>query len=768
MRSSVQFAFVAPRADTLPQPTPARAKIFACPCVALAFSCKPFEDCSLMFLGRSVVASAILVPTLIFAGANPPQAPKKTHEITEVGHTRNDPFFWLRDKDNPEVLKYLEAENRYTESVLKHIRKLQETLYHEMRGRIQESDISVPEKIDDYYYYSRSETGKQYGIFCRKKGSLDAKEEVLLDENELAKGQKYFRIGTLSVSRDHQLLAYSTDTNGSETYLLRIKSLETGALLPDEIKNCGGSFAWANDNKTFFYDQLDDARRPYKALKHVLGTSVNQDPTVYEEQDARFFLEISKSRNEKLIFVSVESELSSEVRFLDADRPDGQLTLVRPRENNLLYEVENHGDRFFIVTNENAKNFKIIETPVASPGKESWKDFIPYDPEVKIDGVDAFENYLAISERLKGLPAIRIYDLKSGESHEINFGEPTYDVSLGGNPIFDTDVVRINYSSFVTPDSVIDYDMASRQKELRKEKTVLGGYQKSDYGAERIFAKAEDGIDIPISLVYKKGFKKDGAAPLLLYGYGAYGECSDADFDSNTISLLDRGFVCAIAHVRGGEELGRTWYEDGKLLKKKNTFSDFICCAQYLIDQRYAAPKRVAILGASAGGLLVGAVMNMRPDLFTTVIAIVPFVDLLNTMSDPSLPLTVTEYEEWGNPEDPKYFDYMASYSPYDNVGEKQYPNLLVTAGLNDPRVSYWEPVKWVAKQRTLKHQNRIVLLKTYLGAGHGGDSGRFDQLKETAMEYAFALDTLRVDTRKERSQSGPRRSDSYSVLSPK
>jgi oligopeptidase B len=637
-----------------------------------------------------------------------------------------------------------------------------------MRGRIQESDISVPEKIDDYYYYSRSETGKQYGIFCRKKGSLDAKEEVLLDENELAKGQKYFRIGTLSVSRDHQLLAYSTDTNGSETYLLRIKSLETGALLPDEIKNCGGSFAWANDNKTFFYDQLDDARRPYKALKHVLGTSVNQDPTVYEEQDARFFLEISKSRNEKLIFVSVESELSSEVRFLNADRPDGQLTLVRPRENNLLYEVENHGDRFFIVTNENAKNFRIIETPVASPGKESWKDFIPYDPEVKIDGVDAFENYLAISERLKGLPAIRIYDLKSGESHEINFGEPTYDVSLGGNPIFDTDVVRINYSSFVTPDSVIDYDMASRQKELRKEKTVLGGYQKSDYGAERIFAKAEDGIDIPISLVYKKGFKKDGAAPLLLYGYGAYGECSDADFDSNTISLLDRGFVCAIAHVRGGEELGRTWYEDGKLLKKKNTFSDFICCAQYLIDQRYAAPKRVAILGASAGGLLVGAVMNMRPDLFTTVIAIVPFVDLLNTMSDPSLPLTVTEYEEWGNPEDPKYFDYMASYSPYDNVGEKQYPNLLVTAGLNDPRVSYWEPVKWVAKQRTLKHQNRIVLLKTYLGAGHGGDSGRFDQLKETAMEYAFALDTLRVDTRKERSQSGPRRSDSYSVLSPK
>ncbi len=714
-----------------------------------------------MFLSRSVVASSILLSTLVCAGADPPLAPKKNHEITEAGHTRNDPFFWLRQRDNPEVLKYLEAENRYTEGALAHIGKLEETIYHEMRQRIQESDISVPEKIDDYYYYSRTETGRQYAIYCRKKGSLDAKEEVLLDQNELANGQKYFRIGTLSVSRDHNLLAFSTDTDGSETYVLRIKSLETGALLPDEIKNCSGSFAWANDNKTFFYDQLDAAHRPYKALKHVLGTSVDQDPTVYEEKDDRFFLDLSKSRDEKLIFLSVESELSSEVRFLDADRPAGELTLIRPRENELLYQVENHGDRFFIVTNENAKNFKIVETPVASPGKEHWKDFIPYDPEVKIDSVDAFENYLAISERLKGLPAIRIYDLKTGESHEINFDEPAYEVSLDRNPVFETNIVRINYSSFITPDSVIDYDMASRQKELRKEKIVLGGYNKGDYGSERLFAKADDGVEIPISLVYKKGLKKDGTAPLLLSGYGAYGICSDADFNSNTISLLDRGFVFAIAHIRGGGELGRTWYEDGKLLKKRNTFSDFICCAQYLVDQRYAAPKRVAIVGGSAGGLLMGAVMNMRPDLFTTVIAVVPFVDLLNTMSDPSLPLTVTEYEEWGNPEDPKYFDYMASYSPYDNVGDKQYPNLLVTAGLNDPRVSYWEPAKWVAKQRTLKHQNRILLLKTYMGAGHGGDSGRFDQLKEVAMEYAFAVDTLRVDRPKGSSQSGPRRSDS-------
>src|SRR3984957_6184211 len=431
-----------------------------------------------MFFRRSVVATSILVRTLAFAGTNPPQALQKPHTITESGHTRNDPFFWLREKDDPDVLKYLEAENRYTESALKPIEKLQQTLYREMRGRIQESDVSVPQKIDDYYYYSRTETGKQYAIYCRKKGSLDAPEEVLLDENVLAKGQKYFAVGTFTVSRDHKLLAYSIDTDGSETYVLRITSLETGALLPDQIKNCSNSCVAANDNKTLFYDQLDEARRPYKAQKHLLGTSVDQDPTVYEEKDGRFFLEISKSRNEKFIFVSVESELSSGVRILGAYQSHSELKLIRPRENDLLYNVESHGDRFFIVTNENAKNFKIIETPVASPGKEHWKDFIPYDPEVKIDNVDAFANYLAISERLKGLPAIRIYDLKSGESHEVKFDEPAYDVSLDQNPVFETDTVRINYSSFITPDSIIDYNMASRQKELRKEKIVLGGYKK--------------------------------------------------------------------------------------------------------------------------------------------------------------------------------------------------------------------------------------------------------------------------------------------------
>ena len=679
----------------------------------------------------------------LVAEANPPLAAEKPHEIKESGQMRNDPFFWLRDKQNPEVLKYLEAENRYTETTLKHTHLFQETLYKEMRARIKEEDLSVPERIGEFYYYARTETGKQYAIYCRKKGGLDAKEEILLDENALAEGLKYFRVGSLSVSPDHKLLAYSTDTKGDERYLIRIKDLETGQLLPDEIKNSGSSFAWANDNKTFFYDQLDSAQRPFKAMKHILGMNPNQDSTIYQENDERFFLEISKSRSRKLIFVAVHSSLSSEVRFLDADQPDTELTLIRQRENDLLYDVEHHLDRLFIVTNENAKNFKVVEAPLVSPGKEHWKDFIPYDPQIKVDGVDAFENHLVIAERIKGLQTIKVYDLKSGESHEIAFDEPTYEVSVDRNPEFNTSVVRLHYSSFITPPSVIDYDMDSRQKELRKEQTVLGEYRKSDYMSDWIFAKADDGTLIPISIYYKRGFRKDGVAPLWLNGYGAYGIPTDASFSSNRLSLVDRGFVYAIAHVRGGGELGRTWYEDGKLLRKKNTFTDFIRCAEFLIEQRYVSPKKIAICGGSAGGLLMGAVMNMRPDLFTTVIAIVPFVDVLNTMSDPSLPLTVTEYEEWGNPKDQTYFDYIASYSPYDNIREKAYPNLLAIGGLNDSRVSYWEPAKWIAKQRRLKDQNRILLLKTNMGTGHGGDSGRFDRLKEVALEYAFAIDTL-------------------------
>ncbi|HTD57081.1 MAG TPA: hypothetical protein VK670_16945, partial [Silvibacterium sp.] len=456
---------------------------------------------------------------------NPPRAPEKPHEITETGHVRNDPFFWLRERDDPAVLKYLEAENAYTDRVMEPTAQLQDLLYQEMRGRIKEEDMSVPVKIDDYYYYSRTETGKQYQIHCRKKGSLAAKEEILLDENALAKGQKFFSLGTLEVSPNHKLLAYSTNTSGNETFTLRIKSLETGALLPDEIKNCSGAFVWANDNKTFLYDQLDETHRPYKALKHVLGTSVSQDSTLYEEKDQRFFLAISKSRDKKFIFIEVESELSSEIRFLNADQPEQEPKLVRSRENNVLYYVGSHGDQFFIVTNDNAKNFKVVTAPVNSPGKENWKDFIPYDPQVKIDSADSFKNYLTISERRNGLPGIRVYDFASGKSHEIKFDEPSYDVSLENNPVFNTDTVRIRYSSFVTPDSVIDYNMGSREKYLRKEKPVLGGYNKNNYQLEQVFAKAADGVEVPISLVYRKGFVKNGSAPLLLDGYGAYGIC---------------------------------------------------------------------------------------------------------------------------------------------------------------------------------------------------------------------------------------------------
>ncbi|MGA8659641.1 MAG: S9 family peptidase [Chthoniobacterales bacterium] len=699
-----------------------------------------------------------LTLTRVLVAQEPPVAEQKPHEVSQNGQTRNDPFFWLREKSNPQVVQYLQAENRYTRSALKPVEGLEQKLYREMRARIKEEDLSVPQKIDDYFYYSRTEAGKQYPVHCRKKCSLAAPEEMLLDENELARGQKYFRIGVFDVSPDHKLLAYSTDTDGSETYTLRIKDLETGNLLPDEINNTSYSFAWANDNKTFFYDQLDPARRPFKAVRHQLGTRVAEDQVVYEEKDERFFLEIAKSRSEKFIFVSVQSELTSEVRFLNADEPRGEFGLIRPREENVLYSVDHNGDRFFIVTNDHAKNFKVVAAPIANPGKENWHDFLAYDPRIKVDGLEAFQDQLAILERRNGLPTIRIVDLKSEQSHEIDFDEPTYEVDFEANPEFKTTVVRLSFSSLITPGSVIDYDMVARTKEVKKVTPVLGGYNKSDYIEERVFAKAEDGADIPISLFYKKGFQRDGHAPLYLTGYGAYGINNDAEFASTRLSLVDRGFVYAIAHIRGGGELGRSWYEDGKLLNKKNSFTDFIRSTEFLIDHKYCSPGKVAISGGSAGGLLMGAVMNMRPDLFTTVVALVPFVDVLNTMSDPSLPLTVTEYEEWGNPNEPKYFDYIASYSPYDNIQQKRYPNLLVTAGLNDPRVSYWEPAKWVAKQRTLKDQHRVLLLKTNLGAGHGGDSGRFDRLKEVALEYVFVLRTLGMaGAPAERANSGGR-----------
>jgi oligopeptidase B len=693
---------------------------------------------------RTILFCTLGMPvSLSISAPTPPQAPQHPHIINQQGESRTDPFFWLRDKKNPETIKYLEAENRYADLTLKPVRGLREKLYREMRGRIQETDLSVPYRIDDYYYYARSETGKQYEIFCRKKGDLNAPEEVLLDENVLAQGLKYCSVGVLSVSPDHRLLAYSVDTDGSEAFTLRVKNLETGELLPDTITGTSYSFAWAADSRSFFYDVLDAAKRPYKAMRHLLGSNVHSDPIIVEEPDERFELSIAKSRSRQFIFFEVESKLATEVRFIHADRPEETPILIQRREKELIYHVEHHGDRFFLMTNQNAKNFKIVSTPIDQPSKEHWSDFAAYDPNIAISGIEAFKDHLVALERRRGLPVVRIYNLKSGETHAIDFAEPAYNVELAENPDFASSVVRLEFSSLITPKSVIDYDMVAQSKTIRKQTPVLGGFNRDNYAEEQIYAKADDGVEIPISLFYRKGFQRNGSAPIILTGYGAYGLSEEAEFSSARLSLVDRGFVFAIAHIRGGGELGRTWYEDGKLLKKKNTFTDFIRCAEYLLDQKYGSPHALAIDGGSAGGLLMGSVMNMRPDLFTTVIAAVPFVDILNTMSDPSLPLTVTEYEEWGNPAERPYYDYIRSYSPYDNVGDRPYPNLLVTAGLNDPRVSYWEPAKWVAKQRTLKNQNRSLLLHTNMGAGHMGESGRFDRLKEYAMECAFVLQTF-------------------------
>jgi len=676
----------------------------------------------------------------------PPQAPQHPHKITQNSTTRNDPFFWLRDRNNPATLKYLNAENQFTDAVMKPIAGLRQKLYQEMRGRIQEADTSVPYQIDQYDYYDRTENGKQYGIYCRKartSESGEGPEEIVLDGNQLAEGWKYFHLGALGVSRDHHLLAYSTDTSGSEKFLLRIKDLTSGKLLPDTIKNTSASIAWANDNRTIYYLQLDDANRPYRLFRHVLGQDPKKDTLLFEEKDQRFELSLEKSRSRKFIFLVSESETTTEVHYLDADNPGGDFRVLSPRTQGLLYQVDHSGDRFFIVTNDQAENFKIVTAPVSNPGHENWTDFVPYDPKEPVDRLEAFAHYLAVLVRRDGLPSVKVYDLDSGTSRYADLQEPTYDVDFGDNPSFDTTELRLEFSSLITPRSVIDVDLKTGAETLKKRTPVLGGFSTEDYAEERVFATAGDGTKIPISLFYRKGLIKDGSAPIFLEGYGAYGLTEDADFNANYLCLADRGFVVALAHIRGGGEYGQTWYHAGRLLDKKNTFTDFIACAEYLLQEKYGSPKKLAIGGASAGGLLMGAVMNMRPDLFTTVIAGVPFVDVLNTMSDPSLPLTVTEYEEWGNPNDPNYFNYIRSYSPYDNVVDKPYPNLFVTAGLNDSRVSYWEPAKWVAKQRALTHQDRLLLLKTNLGAGHMGQSGRFDRLNELADEYAFVLKTF-------------------------
>ena len=685
------------------------------------------------------------LPRLVEEEVAPPVARVERRVQMLHGETRFDDYFWLRDRSDPDVIAYLEAENRYTRTVMQPTEPLQEQLYQEMRARIKETDLSVPERVDDYFYYTRTEAGGQYPIFCRKRGSLDAPEEVLLDQNPLAAHHDYFKLGVSEVSPDHRLLAYSVDTSGAEDFTLYIKDLTTGHLLAESIGNTSLGVTWANDSRTLFYTLLDHARRPCRLYRHTVGTSPTTDVLVYFEPDESFFLDINRTRSRRYLLLDLTSHSTSEVRFLNADEPDGVFGVVQPRESGVEYSVEHHDDRFFITTNDSAPNFRLVKAPVSSPSKANWLPVLPYRPEIKLDEVDAFQSHLVVYEREAGLRQIRVIDLASGEEHLVAFPEPVYTLRAHENPEFDTPLLRFTYTSLVTPSSVIEYDMGERIWMVRKQTEVRGGYDPSLYRSERVFATAADGQQVPISLVYRAPLRLDGKRPLLLNGYGAYGLSYDPSFSSNSLSLLDRDFVVAIAHVRGGEEMGRSWYEGGKLLNKRSTFTDFIASAEHLVAAGYTSPGRLVINGGSAGGLLMGAVTNLRPDLFRVVLADVPFVDVVNTMLDASLPLTVIEYDEWGNPNERAAYEYIRSYSPYDNIEAKDYPHMLVTAGLNDPRVAYWEPAKWTARLRATKTDDNRLILRTNMGAGHGGASGRFDFLREIAFKYAFMLDVLGV-----------------------
>ncbi len=672
----------------------------------------------------------------------PPVAKVIPQKLEKHGHVRVDNYYWLRDRDNPEVIRYLEEENRYTHAMMAHTEPLQEKLFQEFRTRIKQTDMSVPYRRDGYFYYTRVEEGKEYPIYCRKKGSLDAPEEILVDVNQVAAGHKFCSVTFPSVSSGQNLIAYGVDTVGRRFYTIYIKNLATGEVLKDRIPNVTGNVAWANDNRTLFYARQHPVTlRSYQIYRHVIGTDPAQDVLVYEEKDETFRCFVFKTKSKRYLMIGSSQTLSTEYRYLEADQPEGSFRIFAPRQRNHEYRVDHFGDHFYIRTNLNAKNFRLMKTPVERTGVENWQEVLPHRDDVLLEDFEIFRDHLVAVERRDGLMRLRVMPWSGKGEHYVDFGEPAYLAYPTDNFEFDTSLLRYTYSSLTTPTSVYDYDMNTRRRTLLKREEVLGGFDPANYQAERIHATAPDGVRVPISLVYRKGFRKNGTHPLLLYGYGSYGNSTEASFNPYRISLLDRGFVYAIAHVRGGQELGRSWYEDGKLLKKKNTFTDFIACAEHLIREKYADPKRVFAQGGSAGGLLMGAVINLRPELFRGVIAAVPFVDVVTTMLDDSIPLTTNEYDEWGNPNEKKYYDYMLSYSPYDQVQAKAYPNLLVTTALHDSQVQYWEPAKWVAKLRAMKTDNNLLLLKTRMEAGHGGVSGRYQRYRQIAFEYAFLLD---------------------------
>ncbi|OIQ22093.1 MAG: oligopeptidase B [Flavobacterium sp. MedPE-SWcel] len=673
----------------------------------------------------------------------PPTASIKPKKLEKHGDVRTDNYYWLNERENPEVIDYLNAENEYYKKMTEHTEEFRKDLFEEMKGRIKEDDSSVPYFYNGYYYITRYEKGKDYPIYARKKGNLGAEEEIMFDCNEMAKGHDYFQLGGLNVSEDNKWVAFGVDTVSRRQYTIQVKNLLTNEILPLKIENTTGGSTWAGDNNTLFYTRKDPVTlRSEMIYKHKLGTEPKDDVVVYNEEDDTFSTFIYKEKSKKYLVIGSQSTLTSEFRILDAKKPDGEFKVFQPRVRGLEYSISHYGDKFYVVTNKDkATNFKLMVTPEANTGMDNWTDFIPHREDVLLEDIEIFKNYLVISERSNGLNKIRIRPW-DGEEYYLPFDSETYTAYTSSNPDFNTDVLRYGYQSLAVPSSVIDFNMKTKEKEVLKEQEVLGGkFDKNNYTEERVWATAEDGTKVPISMVYKKGLKKDGNNPFLLYAYGSYGASMDPYFSSVRLSLLDRGFVYAIAHIRGGEDLGREWYENGKLLKKKNTFTDFVDCSKFVIEEGYTSSQHLYAEGGSAGGLLMGAIVNMAPELYNGVIASVPFVDVVTTMLDDSIPLTTGEYDEWGNPNEKEYYDYMKSYSPYDNVVEQDYPNMLVTTGLHDSQVQYWEPAKWVARLRVLKTDNNVLYLDTNMEAGHGGASGRFEALKEVAKEYSFLLD---------------------------
>jgi oligopeptidase B len=671
----------------------------------------------------------------------PPNAEKISKTLTMHGETRTDPYYWMNNRANPEVINYLEAENEYTTAVMKDTEELQDKLYEEIVGRIQQDDSTVPYKENGYFYYVRYESGGEYPVYCRKKESLDAEEEILIDGNKMAGKYDYFDIGSISVSPNNNIMAYSTDTVSRRMYTIYFKNLKTGEILPHTLSNTMGSCSWAADNETVFYSVKNpETLRAESILRHSIDFLQDEDQEVFYEDDETYSCYVHKSKSDKYIIISSHSTLSTEYRFLDSSTPEESFTVVHPREEELEYHVSHFGDKFYILTNLEAQNFRLMETPVSSPGKENWKEVILHRKDVYLENIEIFNDYLVVEERKDGLTQIRVKPWDGSDEHYLDFGEEAYVAGISTNPEFDSQTLRYGYSSMTTPYSIIDYDMETREKELMKEQEVLGAFNKEDYETKRVFATARDSANIPITLVYRKGIDPEGNNPLLLYGYGSYGNTIDPYFSSARLSLLNRGFIYAIAHIRGGQIYGRQWYEEGKMMKKKNTFTDFIDCAHYLTDAKYTNPDRIYAMGGSAGGLLMGAVVNMEPELFNGVVAAVPFVDVVTTMLDESIPLTTGEYDEWGNPNIKEHYDYILSYSPYDNVEPREYPNMLVTTGLHDSQVQYWEPAKWVAKLRDVNLSDNLILLKTNMEAGHSGASGRFRRYRETALDYAFLL----------------------------